>query len=195
MSRLSLQYVQTGADKVEQVDVTGQTVYRVNWKKSKRAHIKYPFELDSTIYKADFIKKIINITAGEYPRLKKIFAPNSLRVKILKKFISMKDFLLSLDTFRNPNTLETYCYRWCKNHKRKVPSYLFFKKIYATALQINTVNTVVNKGDSIKSKQGHSIDELNEMYKKGYLVDIDYVAQQKPTLVRYDGELFRLKKY
>lgn len=36
MFRLSLQYVQAGGDDVQQVNVTGQTVYKVNWKKARR---------------------------------------------------------------------------------------------------------------------------------------------------------------
>lgn len=195
--RLSLEYAKSSPDKVEEVKAAGQTVYKVNWKKSRTANLKYPFEVDATIYKTELVKKIINAIAKEHRLLKKIFDPDSLRIRTLKKVISMKNFLASLETFYNPNTLETLGYRWCKNHKNKIPDYLFFKKICAIALQINTVNAVKEidiEKHSIKSKSGSNIEELNEMYKQGFLVDIDHIAQLKPILALCNDEFFKLKK-
>jgi hypothetical protein len=141
------------------------------------------------------VKKIVNRVAKDYPTLKKIFNPNSLRVKFFKRLISMKNFLRSLNTFFNPNSLELFCYWWCKNHKWKLPGYLFFQKICSTAIQINTVNIFAGKDDYIHSLKGNSVIELNEKYRSGFRLDIDFVTRKRPISTHSGAELFKLVKY
>ena len=192
--RLSLDYVKSGSDVVEEFTVAGQAVYRINWKKGKLPNTKYPFELDSTVYQTDLVRKVVKKVAKDYPILKKLFNPTSLHVKLLKRIISMKNFLVSIDTFFNPNTLESYCYRWCRNHKGKVPSYIYFQKICSTAIQINTVNTFSNEKNFIRPVKGKSVIELNEKYRSGLRLDIEAIEKNKPRATHVWSEYFKLKR-
>ena len=175
-------------DAVTEMEIAGEKVYKLNWKQGKTPNSKYPFELNSTIYKTGLVKEIVSRTGREWPRLKKLFAKDSVRVKLLKKIVSMKDFLIAIDTFRNPNTLETHCYKWCRRNKTKVPDYLYYQKLCASALQINTVNTELD--NPIDSPDNLTVEALNEQYKQGYRFDIDAIEQNKPKATHAGGECF-----
>jgi len=192
MFKVGIDYAKEGSDKIEEVHLNGEKLYRVNWKKSKQPNLKYPFELDSTVYKTKLVRTIVNKTAKKHPILGKIFLQDTLWARILRKFSSAKNFLSSLETFVNPNTLETLCYRWCKYNKAKLPDYIYFQKICATALQINTVNIHANDDNVIDSEEGKGVEELNQMYKKGYRLDIQYVSQKKPVYAICEFDFFKL---
>jgi len=159
---------------------------------SQNRHAKYPFELNSTVYKTSLVKKTISHVAKEQPLLKKLFSKNSLRVKLLKKVVSMKNFLLAISTFHDPNTLEGYCYKWCRGNKSKVPDNLYFQKLCASAIQVNIVNTSVD--NPIDGTNEHTVEVLNERYIQGYRFDIEAIEKNKPGALSLGQEYFSLVK-
>ncbi len=190
--RLSPESFRIRSEKIIEVKVAGQRIHKLNWKRGQNRNARYPFELNSTVYSASLIRNIIKHVAKEYPLLKKIFAKKSMLVKSLSHIMSMKHFLHSINTFHNPNTLEAYCYRWCKTHKSKVPSYLYFQKLCASAIQINRVNTsVVNPVDGSSE---HTVEALNEKFKHGYRFDIEAIERDKPEETHVGRRYFRLIK-
>jgi len=181
-------------DKFSPLQVDGETIYRLSWKDAQTRNAKYPFELNSTIYRTSLVKEIVSRTGREWPMLKKLFPKDSAHVKLLKKVVSMKDFLIAIDTFRNPNTLETHCYKWCRRNKSKVPGYLYYQKLCASAIQVNTVNTELD--NPIDSPVNLTVEALNEQYKQGYRFDIEAIEKNKLKTTHVGQEHFRLvKKY
>ncbi len=169
-----------------------QRLYKVNWKEAQNRHVAYPFDVSCTIYKRDLVREILSHVAKERPLLKKLFAKDSMRVRLLRRIISMKNFLVSLGTFNNPNELEGYCYRWCKTHKRLFPSYLYFQKLCACPIQVNRVNTAV--ANPVCGTEDHTVEALNEKYKQGYRLDIEAIEQNKPESPLVGDQLFKLVK-
>lgn len=190
--KFSIESLRDGGDKATEVTVAGQSVYKVNWKNAQNRHAKYPFELNSTVYKTALVKDILSYVGRERPLLKKIFPKESLRVNFLRKILSMKDFLISLETFQDPNSLEGYCCRWCKNHKPKFASYLFFQKLCASAIQVNRVNTTT--ANPVDGSSEHTIEELNNKYKQGYRLDVEMIERNKPTTTHIGRRYFRIIK-
>lgn len=168
-----------------------QNLFKVNWRQAKDRDARYPFEVNSTIYKTALVRKILSHVAKERPLLKKLFARDSARVKFLSRIVSVKNFLAAIDTFRDPNTLEGYCYRWCKTHKREFPSYLYFQKLCASTLQINIVNTSVP--NPVYGTDAHTVNTLNEKFKKGYRLDIETIEKNKPKSLLVGHAHFKLK--
>jgi hypothetical protein len=173
-------------------EINGQEVYSVNWKKAKDRTARYPFELNGTIYRTVLARKIISHVSHDKEVLKKIFEKDSLRVAILSKIFSMKNFLVLLEAFRNPNSLEGHCYRSIKMHKSKYPKKLFFQKLFCSAIQVNIVNTAVN--NPIDGSHEHTVEALNEKFKEGHRLDIDYLIKNKPQQTHVGKESFRLKQ-
>ena len=190
--RLSPQSLGQDNDVLTEMAIGGEKGYRLNWKNAQNHNARYPFELNSTVYRTALVKEIVAHVAKERPVLTKIFARKSLLVKLLGRIISMKHFLISINTFHNPNSLEGYCYRWCKKHKSRLPSYLYFQKLCASAIQINRVNTVVD--NPIDGSSEHTVEALNEKYKEGYRFDIGAIQKNKPTATHVGREYFRLTK-
>lgn len=121
-----------------------------------------------------------------------VFTKESMFVKSLSHIISMKHFLISISTFHDPNTLEGYCYRWCKSHKSKVPDYLYFQKLCASAIQINRVNTSVD--NPFDGSSEYTVEALNEKYKQGYRFDIEAIERNRPEETHVGQRYFRLIK-
>lgn len=191
--RLSPESLQERSDDViSEIMAGGQKVYRLNWKHGWSQNAKYPFELDSTIYTTALVKKIVWHVSRERPLFKKLFAKNSPRVRFLSHIISMKNFLTSLEVFHDPNTLEGYCYRWCKTHKWRLPGYLYLQKFCASAIQINRVNTTTD--NPIDGLYEHTVEALNEKYKQGYRFDIDSIEKDKPNASHVGKRFFKLVK-
>lgn len=190
--RLRPQALIEQADAVAEADCAGEKVYRINWQRAHSQNGRYPFELNSTFYRTPLVRQILSPVAREHPLLKKIFAGESLRVKFLKQILSMKNFLTSLETFNNPNNLEGYCYRWCKTHKSKLPSYLYFIKSCASAIQVNRVNTTID--NPIDGLNEHTVEALNEKYIQGYRFDIGAVKKNKPNATHVGKEYFKIIK-
>lgn len=188
--RLCPENLNPEADKFRPLQMDGQTIYRLNWKDAQNRHAKYPFELNSTIYRTSLVKKIVRPVAKMHPVLLKIFAKDSLIGGFLGRAVSMKHFLISISTFCDPNTLEGYCHKWCVSHKSKLPDCLFFQKLCASAIQVNIVNTSV--GNPIDGVGQHMVEALNEKYKRGYRLDIKAVESNKPQTVQIGRKHFSL---
>ena len=190
--KLSPQALENQIDAITEMEIADEKVYKLNWKEGKTRNSKYPFELNSTMYRTGLVKEIISRAAKERPMLKKLFPKDSVYVKLLKKAVSMKDFLIAIDTFRNPNTLETHCYKWCRRNKSKVPDCLYFQKLCASAVQVNTVNTELD--NPIDSPVNLTVEALNEQYKQGYRFDIEAIKNNKPQTTHVGNNHFKLKK-
>ena len=190
--RLDPVNLQQEQEQICQIKIDGRDLYRLNWKSAASRNGKYPFELNSTIYRTELVKKIVAHVAKEHLMLKRVFRQNSLRVRVLGRLVSMKDFLILMSTFRDPNSLEGHCYRWCKKHKWKVPSYLYFQKLCASAIQVNRVNTAV--GNPIDGSREHTVEALSEAYKQGYRFDIEAIEKNKPRATHVGKEYFRLTR-
>lgn len=158
--------------------IANQSVYRVHWPTGRTKNTCYPFELGATIYRTALVKKIIANTRKNNYFLEKLFTPSSAVIQVLKKVISTRSLLKFFGYFFNPNTLESWTCRWCKNNSHLLPGYIYFQKLCESAIQVNLVNTSTN--NTFDGTTEHTIEALNEKYKQGYKLDIDFVAQKKP---------------
>jgi hypothetical protein len=172
-------------------EINGQEVYSVNWKKAKDKTARYPFELNGTIYLTEMVREIVSHVSGDKVALKKTFAKSSLLVRILSRVFSMKNFLILLDAFRSPNSLEGNCHRWVKTHKSKYAGKLFFQKLCCSAIQVNIVNT--ERDNAVFGGAEHTVEALNEKFKRGYRFDVDFTASEKPRQTHSGQESFKLK--
>ena len=180
-------------ERISQVSINEGEVYKLNWKKANSKNGKYPFALNGTIYRTELVKKIVLNVAQDSPLLKRLFPRDSMRVRFLSSVVSMKDFMASLETFCNPNTLEGYCYRWCKTHKWKLHHCLYFQKLCASVIQVNRVNATID--NPIDGSCECSIDALNEKYKQGYRFDVQAVEENKPDVAHIGRKYFTLQTY
>jgi len=190
--RLSPESLQPSDPCMTQLKCANQTIYRINWQQTHNRNARYPFELNSTVYSTPLVQRILKAVGREHPTLQRLFRPESMLVKVVGSVFHLKDFLVSIETFRNPNTLEGYCYRWCKTHKRQFPKYLFFQKLCASAIQINRVNTAID--NPVDGSDQHTVETLNEEYRKGYRFDIEAIERNKPEGTHVGREYFRLAK-
>ncbi len=184
--------IQAGDEPISENTVAGQTVYAVNWAQGQSATTRYPFELCATIYPTSLIKRIITSAFNDNPVIKKVFAPSSILIKGLAKVVSTRGVLKSFGYFFNPNTLESWNCRWCQNNSAKLPVWLYFQKICASAIQVNTVNTSTDNENEGSGK--HTVQALAGKYKQGYRLDIDFVAKNKPTATHCRHTHFNLTK-
>jgi len=190
--RLSPVSFRAGNDTITEVEVAAQTLYKLNWKNGQSRDAKYPFELNSTVYRTALVRDVVAHLVKERLLLKKFFARGAMLMKSLSRIISMKHFLISISTFHDPNTLEGYCYRWCKRNKSKVPDYLYFQKLCASAIQINRVNTSVD--NPFDGSSEYNVEVLNEKYKQGYRFDIEAIEKNRPEETHVGQRYFRLIK-
>jgi len=190
--KLGSEYFADGRDPITAETLAGQSVYKVNWTTSNDMAAKYPWELNSTVYTTAFVRKFLKPFAQEKPRLKKIFAPDSVALKLAGLIVSRKRILSAVSTFHDPNYLEGLGYRWCRSHKSRLPSYLYFQRICATTLQVNRVNTVV--ANPVYGGDEHSVETLNDKFRQGYRLDTTYLEKNRPPCMRVGQEYFRLAK-
>jgi len=108
------------------------------------------------------------------------------------KVVSTRSTLKSFGYFFNPNTLESWNCRWCQNHSDQLPGFLYFQKLYASAIQVNMVNVTQRK--TFGGSSEHTVEALAEKFKQGYRLDIDFVAQYRPVETHSDNKHFRLVK-
>lgn len=188
--RFGLELLKAGGDVITDLSIAGQTVHRLSWKDGQTPNSRYPFELCATVYTTALVKKIINGTMNSNPLAKKLFSPRSVLMKALGKVASTRTALKSFGYFFSPNTLESWNCRWCQKHPDELPSFLYFQKFCASAIQVNMVNTTTkNKFDGTAE---HTVEALNEKYKNRFKVDIDFVSQNKPTGTHSGPESFKL---
>ena len=187
--RMNPQSIREGC--IDSYTINGQDVFSVNWKQATDKTARYPFELNGTIYRTKLVREIVSHVSRDKKVLKRIFEKNSLHVRLLSKLFSMKTFLILLEAFRNPNSLEGHCYRWVKTHKGKYPKKLFFQKLCCSAIQVNIVNTVVD--NPIDGSEEHTIFALNDKFKLSHRFDIDFLIKNRPQQTHVGKESFRLK--
>jgi len=190
--RLEPQTLIDEADPVVEVETSREKIYRINWQRANSRNGRYPFELNSTVYRTSLVKRILRPVAKEHPKLEKVFARDSLLVKSLSVCFQMKNFLASLDTFHDPNALEGHCYRWCKTHKWELPGYIYFQRICASAIQVNRVNVTVD--NPVDGSAEHGVEALNKKYKQGYRFDMETIEEHKPERTHVGQEYFKLVK-
>lgn len=190
--RFSKESIESGNDPVSEAVVAGQTVYRIDWTQGHTPTTRYPFELCATIYPTGLVKKVINNEMNNNLLIKRFFSPGSVLMKMLGQSKLRRRILKRFGYFFSPNTFESWNCRWCQNNSEKLPNYLYFQKHCASAMQMNMVNTSTNN-EAIDSIE-HAVEALNEKYKDGYRLDIDFVSQNKPTVTHCGRGYFKLIK-
>ncbi len=188
--KLGTEHYSDGKEPILADTIVDQPVYKVNWTKAQDPASSYPFELNSTIYRTEFVRELLDDISRERPRLKRLLAPGSAALKLACLFVKRKRILRAVNTFHCPNTLEGFGYLWCKKRKRRLAPYLYFQRICATTLQVNRVNTVV--ANPIYGGEDLSVEALNEKFRNGYRLDTHYLQTHKPTFVRVGHEYVRL---
>ena len=179
-------------NELEEIAIADQKLYRLNWQNGLTSHTRYPFELCSTIYKSDLVRKIIDGTMNNNDLVKALFSPKSIFIKALSKVTSTRKILKSFGFFYSPNTLESWNCRWCQEHYDQLPEFTYFQRLCASAIQVNVVNTST-KG-ALAGADEYTVENLNSKYKEGYKLDIDFVVKQKPPALACGREYFRLIK-
>jgi len=184
------EFLKDSGDTITNVTVAGQKVFRLDWKNGRSPHSRYPFELCSTVYTTDLVKRVINHTMNNNPLVKKLFSPSSGLIKTMSKITSTRSILKSFGYFFSPNTLESWPCRWCQNQKELLPEFFYFQKICAWPIQVNMVNT--SNKNQLQEIEQHSVNALNDKYKQGYKLDIDFIASNKPTGSNCGPQYFNL---
>jgi len=190
--RFSPESLKDSNDIITDITVAGQKISRLNWKNGQTPHSRYPFELCCTIYATSLVKKVVSNTMSNNLLIRKLFSPDSVLIKALGKVISRRSILKSFGYFFRPNTLESWNCRWCQNNSDLLPSFTYFQKLCASALQVNMVNISARKG--FEGDPGYAVEALAEKYKRGFRIDIDFVSQNKPTGTHAGTECFKLTK-
>lgn len=190
--RFSPETVKQGGDEIYEVPIGNDKVYRLDWTSGQTKHTRYPFELCCTIYRTSMVRHIISNTMSTNSVATSLFSPDSVLIKSWSKVASPRSLLKKFGFFFSPNTLESWVCRWCRNHSEELPSFTYFQKICATAIQVNMVNTST-RNDHWGTGE-HTVEVLNEKYKQGYLLDIDFVGGGKTPALASGPEFFRLTK-
>jgi len=175
--------------------VAGQTVYSINWAKDRSSQTRRPFrpfELCATVYPTALVKKIIDSAMNNNPLVKKLFSPSSFLIRALRKAKPRRSVLKFFGYFYSPNKLESWNYQWCMRNKERLPNYLYFQKLCASAIQVNMVNT--STGKIFDGNSAHTVETLNEMYKQGYRFDINKLKENKPAKTHSDKSYFLLTR-
>ena len=179
-------------DQISDEQIAGQAVYKLDWTKGQTPHTRYPFELCCTFYRTELVKTILEGSISRNPATKKLFGPASVLAKAVSPLGLRRSLLKRFGFFYSPNTLESWPCRWCQRNSEKLPRFTYFQKHCASAVQVNMVNvSTVNTTDGTAE---HTVEALNEKYRQGYRLDIDYVAANRPSGPGCGRECFRLTK-
>lgn len=179
------------AENITEHNINNQTVYTADWTKGESGVTRYPFELCATIYRSRDVKKLITAAMNNNPTIKRLFAPSSKLIKILGGIIKKKKLLKKFGYFFSPNNFESWNCRYLHNNPDKFGKYLAFSKICATAIQVNLVNTTTNT-DKAENHPEFTVEALNEKYKQGYRIDINYFNKNKPQNTHSNNLYFPL---
>jgi len=191
--RFSSDSIKDTGDAVDETTIVGQVVYNIDWTKGRIPTTRYPFELCATVYPTALVKRVINSVINNNPVIKKLFSPSSALIKALAKVISTRSVLKSFGYFFSPNTLESWNCRWCQNHSDRLPGFLYFQKLCASAVQVNMVNTSTD--NTTDGSAEYTVEALNDRYKQGYRLDIRFIAESKPTGTHSGPEYFKLIRH
>lgn len=190
--RFGQEIIENSRDIVNKTLAGGQTVFYLDWTKGQTPNTRYPFELCATVYHAKLVREIIKSSINNNPLAVKLFSPRSVLIKVLKRFNAARKVLKRFGYFYSPNTLESWVCRWCRNHSEQIAKYLYFKKFCASAIQVNMVNTSTDNAH--EGTDEYTVENLNNKYKQGYRLDIDYINKNKPTTTHIGQEYFKLKQ-
>jgi hypothetical protein len=177
--RFSPESLKGGGDIIEEHSAAGEKVFSVNWKNGRMPLTRYPFELCCTIYSTRLVKKIIYGSMNNNPFAKRFFSPSSAFIRFLSIIGRKRSTLKRFGYFFSPNTLESWPCRWCRNNNKQLPDYIYFQKLCASAIQVNMVNT--STGNEHHGVDEHTVESLNNKYKEGYRLDINYISENKPN--------------
>ncbi|MBN2588512.1 MAG: hypothetical protein JXA96_01515 [Sedimentisphaerales bacterium] len=189
--RFSTESLKDSGDKIEEISTGEEKVFRLNWKEGQTPHTRYPFELCCTFYKTELVKRIIYSSMNLNPFLKKIFGTTSFLTKLIAPTGLHRKVFKRFGYIYSPNKLESWPCRWSKNNKAKVPDYIYFQKLCASAIQVNMVNTTTKNDHD--GTQEHTVEALNDKYKQNFRLDIEFVSNNKPTEPGCGREYFKLK--
>lgn len=189
--RFSPDSLKDSGDVITEKTIANETVCRLNWKNGQTIHTRYPFEVSCSFYSTELVKKIVNNSMSGSNLVKSMFMPDSFIIRHLNKRWKRK-ILKRCGFFFNPNTFESWPCRWSKNHSEQLPDYTYFQKLCGCAIHINMVNTSTR--NTHYGTDEHTIETLNDRYKDNYRIDIDFVAERRPTEPGGGREFFRLKK-
>jgi len=190
--RFSRDSLAGAGDEVTELSAAGEPVYRLNWKRGRTPHTEYPFELGCTFYRTDLVRKIIRSSMSSNPLAARLFLPSSPLMRVLGPLGMRRSTLKRFGYFFSPNTLESWPCRWCREPKDELPDFTYFQKVCAVAIQVNQVNTS-NRNESCGAEE-YTVEALNEKYRQGYVLDIEYVVTRRPTEPSGGQECFRLRK-
>ncbi len=181
-----------GGEKITETDVGGQKIYKINWQQGRSKTTRYPFELCATVYRTELAKEIINSSRSNNPLAVTLFSPNSVLIKGLKKIGLARKVLKRFGFFYSPNKLESWNCRWCQENADKLPGCIYFQKLCASAAQVNLVNTTTRNKDEYD--ESLTVEALNDKYKKGYILNIDFNGRNKPISTHCGDDFFQLIK-
>ena len=184
--------IEKGGDSIHQKTAAGQTLYAIDWTKGQTPITRYPFELCATVYSTALVKTIFGSVVNGNPFIKWLFLPSSAFMKAMGKITSTRSLLKSFGYFYNPNTLESWNCRWCQGNSQKVPNWIFFQTLCASALQVNMVN--VTRRKEFEGSNEHTVEALAQRFKQGYRLDIDFVSRNRPPGIHGGLEHFKLKR-
>jgi hypothetical protein len=190
--RFSPESIKSGNDEIIPVKVNTETVFKLDWTKGQTPHTRYPFELCSTFYRTDLVKKILSRTMSSSSAARRFFSPDSAVVRSIPVSKWRRSLLKRFGFFFSPNTLESWPCRWCQRNADILPRFTYFQRICASAVQVNMVNT--STANTTDGTAEHTVETLNEKFRQGYRFDIDYIAQHKPSQPGCGKDYFRLVK-
>ena len=179
-------------DPISEAVSAGQTVYCINWTQGRTPDTRYPFELCATVLPTALVKNIIGNVMNGNLLIKRVFSPGSAFMGLLGKSRLKRKILKHFGYFYSPNTLESWNCRWCQNHREQLPRRLYFQKLHASAIQVNMVNTSTDS--PFNGSAELTVEVLNEKYKDGFRLDIDFVSKSKPIGINSGPEFFRLTR-
>ena len=180
-------------DEVTPHQIDTEPVYTFNWTCGKTEWTNYPFDLCATVYRTEDVKRIIagTMKGGDFIHTR--FLPSSWLTKLVDCIYPRRKFLKKLGYFYNPNTFESWCCRYVQNHPGLFGDLLAFQKNCASAVQVNMVNTSTrNEWDDTEDL---TVEALNEKYKRGWRIEIDAMAEKKPTQTHVGCEHFKIKEH
>lgn len=190
--RFSPESLQDSGDNITERCVSGETVYRLNWKNGQTKHSQYPFELCCTFYRTDLVKKIISGSMSSNIFAKSLLMPESPLITALEMIGRKRSVLKHFGYFFSPNTLESWPCKWSQRNRAQLPECTYFQKLCASAIQVNMVNTSAN--NTHYGNETHTVEALNDKYKEGHRFDIDFLAQKRPKVPGCGQDYFKLIK-
>jgi hypothetical protein len=179
------------AGHIQQQNIEGQTVYAVDWTKGQTSNTRYPFELCATVYRTEDIRRLFTAVMSRNRFANRFLRPGLSLAALYGKIFKVRKLYKRLGFFYNPNTLESWCCRYVQNHPQQFGHLLAYQKICASAIQVNMVNT--STANDWDDSAEFTVEALNEKYKQGCRLDIDWLTKHKPEQTHSGKECFCIK--